>query len=158
MRSEQGRPRHGGRAGRAREEAGRSEIPQRPGKGCCGSQSNDAGITLGAPRGPRIPNSPTAAAESRRRRRTRGSAIPRCPGWGETAAAHFLSNPARRPTSLATASISITLLGLGSEQPAEGWDPVCRDASQVPRARRHSDPPRDSDSVLWSRVPQFLRL
>lgn len=70
-------------------------------------------------------------------------------------AAHFLSNPARRPTSLATASISITLLGLRSEQPAEGRDPVCRGASQVPSARPHSDPPRDPDSVLWSRVLSF---
>lgn len=158
MRCEQERPRLGGRAGRAREEAGWPEIPQRPGKGCCGSQSNDAGITLGAPRGPRIPNSPAAAAESGRRRRTPGSAIPCCPGWGETAAAHFLSNPARRPTSLATVSISTTLLVLRSEEPAEGRDPVSRRASQVPSACRHSDPPRDPDSVLWARVPQFLRL
>lgn len=112
----------------------------------------------GRPAGPRIPNSPAAAAESGRRRRTPGSAIPRCPGWGETAAAHFLSNPARRPTSLATASISITLLGLQSEEPAEGRDPVCRGASQVPSARRPADPLRDPDSVLWARVPQFLQL
>lgn len=59
-----------------------------------------------APRAPGLlPDSPAAAAESGRRRRRRripGSAIPRCPGWGETAASHFLSNSARRPTSLAT--------------------------------------------------------
>lgn len=89
-----------------------SQITQVRGRGYCGSRSSDARTTLGAPRGPRIPNSPAAAAESGRRRRTPGSAIPRCPGWGENAVAHFLSNPARRPTSLATASISITLLGL----------------------------------------------
>lgn len=55
-----------------------------------------------------LPDSPAVRAKSGRRwrrrgrRRILGSAIPRCPGWGETAAAHFLSNPAQRPTSLAT--------------------------------------------------------
>lgn len=57
------------------------------------------------------------------------------PRMGRDRGAHFLSNPARRPTSLATASISITLLGLQSEEPAEGRDPECRVVSQVPSAR-----------------------
>jgi hypothetical protein len=78
--------------------------------------AEDARRPLGpAPPGghPAPPDSPAARAKSGRRRRRRrrgrgrrrqtpGSAIPCCPGWGETAAAHFLSNPAQRPTSLAT--------------------------------------------------------
>lgn len=110
----------GGRADRAREGTWRSDNPGAGQRGYCGSRSSDARTTLGAPRGPRIPNSPAAAAESGRRRRTPCSAIPRCPGWGENTAAHFLSNPARRPTSLATASISITLLGSEADSAARG--------------------------------------
>lgn len=141
----------------APEEPG-GEITQRLGRGYCGSRNSNAATTLGALRGPRIPNSPAAAAETGRRRRTPGSAIPRCPGWGENAAAHFLSNPARRPTSLATASISITLLGLGHGQPTEGRNPVCCGTSQVPYARRHSDPPRNPDSIRGSPVPARFHL
>lgn len=157
VRTSQGRPRLGVVPAAPEKEPG-DQLTQRPGRGYCGSRSSDAGTTLGAPRGPRIPNSPAAAAESGRRRRTPGSAIPRCPGWGENAAAHFLSNPARRPTSLATASISITLLGLGRRQPTEGRDPVCSGTSQVPCARRHSDPPRSPDFMPGSPVPLRLLL
>ena len=46
------------------------------------------------------------------RQRIPGSAIPGCPGWGETTAAHFLSNPARRPTSLATSVIFNNFIGI----------------------------------------------
>lgn len=126
-----------------------SQRTQVRGRGYCGSRSSDARTTLGAPRGPRIPNSPAAAAESGRRRRIPGSAIPRCPGWGENAVAHFLSNPARRPTSLATASISITLLGLEADSAARGGTQC---AVALPRfsARTHSDPPRTPDCIRRS--------
>lgn len=81
------------RSGHARQRRGRGKIP-------------DGGRDQPCPAAPGPhPDSPAAGAESgwrQRRRQTRGSAIPRCPGWGETVAAHFLSNPARRPTSLAT--------------------------------------------------------
>lgn len=94
MPGRQGRGCSRSRSGHARQRRGRGKIP-------------DGGRDRPCPAvpGPRL-DSPAAGAESgwrqRRRRQTRSSAIPRCPGWGETVAAHFLSNPARRPTSLAT--------------------------------------------------------
>lgn len=111
-----------GMDGGARPPNGR-RMPGRQGRGCsrgecragggAGSAASAKVPAAAAPPGPRRrllpapPRSPAAAAESGRRRRQRrqipGSAIPHCPGWGETAAAHFLGNAAPRPTSLATA-------------------------------------------------------
>ncbi|KAL0595233.1 hypothetical protein AAY473_035423 [Plecturocebus cupreus] len=85
----------------------------KPGGGAGPQGKPQAATRIGpARRTPGTSDSPAARAKSGRRRRRRrrrrrgrrtpGSAIPRCPGWGETVAAHFLSNLAQRPTSLAT--------------------------------------------------------
>lgn len=179
----------------AEEGRGSSDSPRMPGsqgRGCSRSRSSEARrrrrrgppersqAAGGIDPAPRVPelltDSPAARAESGRRRRrrrrgrrrTRGSAIPRCPGWGETAAAHFLSNPARRPTSLATGVNFNNFIGTraadrGSLKGAAGPGMVLALSRCPTRLGLHPPKRREAsatwpESTRWYLMPQFPQL